>query len=895
MVAECQFEDMTEYWNIPISTENAQFGNGLSLYDFNNDGLDDITIAENQSGIACYVNDGDGFTLYQYFPAPYNIRQVMWVDFDNDLDPDLFYTTSGHGIHLYKNNGNWQFTEITNMGNLPANLHAYGASWGDYDRDGYLDVFVCVYDYGNEPTYPNYLLHNNGDESFEEVGEILSVDSYANNSFQSCWYDFDNDGWLDLYVINDHFAGNEFYRNSNGQYFENLSIINGSGVMMDAMSNSISDFDNDGDADIYVTNDTYGNNLLVNDNGVFTNMAIEAGVATNDASWGALWFDIDLDGLQDLQVSTSDGDTLNGINYVFRNLGDGTFINTEYDNLLLSSFVCAKGDLNNDNRWDYMVCNSAPSSTTPWKNKSVLNHSVKINLQGTISNRDAVGTSIEYFYGGNRRVLQTQCGENYISQDSQHEILATSTFSVIDSVLLHWPSGWVDVHYNLPVDSFYHFIEGETYEPIINVVEGLLLCAGDSVLLSGPDNAIAYQWSNGSNEQHTYATDDGEITLTATSELGITGSSSLTIASHQAANFEIVYENVSCQGYADGVIEVVDEMQMLDAVIWNATTPSYQISGLTSDIYSAEIIDNNGCHFNIEVEITEPEELIFSNVQENICYNTLASVDPIITGGVAPYSLIWPSDIDPSALTAGTYVVVAIDDNGCSSNGIVSIGYYTPMTMLFSSDTACYNGSSEVNFSIINGEDPIENNLGISSGDELTSGNYNITFIDNNSCILDTVIIIESYDELIAENVVIPPSSTLPGTATIMVTGGNPPYSFLWTSGETSSILNYDEAAVNSCVVTDASGCTVATGAIELVLTIAENLRQNFLVSPNPFTDHLMIKSFENIQLEICNAQGAVIEIISTQQHQSTIDTSDWASGIYVLRSGQGAVRVVRK
>ncbi|MFM7727880.1 MAG: FG-GAP-like repeat-containing protein, partial [Flavobacteriales bacterium] len=132
-----QFTDNTLNSGIFIGNEVGIWGNGMSAFDFNSDGFDDLTIAENLSGIALYQSEGDGsFELTDFVALNAVIKQVMWVDFDNDDDADLFATTNGSGLFLYERMEDGSLFYRAELFSQYAQFEAQGASWEDYDKDG---------------------------------------------------------------------------------------------------------------------------------------------------------------------------------------------------------------------------------------------------------------------------------------------------------------------------------------------------------------------------------------------------------------------------------------------------------------------------------------------------------------------------------------------------------------------------------------------------------------------------------------------------------------------------------------------------------------------------------------------------------------------------------------
>src|SRR5690606_11602084 len=157
----------------------------------------------------------------------------------------------------------------------------------------WLDLYLCTYNTSTDMS--NMLCRNNGDGTFSQVGFMAGVANETGLTFQAVWQDFNNDGWPDLYVINEENVPNVMYYNNGDGTFAKVSGSTGAGVQLKSMTISVCDYDHDGDWDIYITNSMLGNYLLRNDDGVFTNVATDAGVAVNSFCWAGSWIDHDHD------------------------------------------------------------------------------------------------------------------------------------------------------------------------------------------------------------------------------------------------------------------------------------------------------------------------------------------------------------------------------------------------------------------------------------------------------------------------------------------------------------------------------------------------------------------------------------------------------------------------
>ncbi|WP_370104821.1 FG-GAP repeat domain-containing protein, partial [Winogradskyella sp.] len=210
------FENQASARGVGDSCGSIALGMGISFNDYNNDGWDDITFAtQGSENVKIYKNTQNGFFILETQLNPFNLsqqKQPIWVDFDNDGDKDLFVTSNTDGNRLYRNDIT-ALTDITVSAGLPLeNLVTYGASWGDYNNDGFLDVFISNRDDG---VIPNFLFKNNGNGTFTNVSNLVGISNESRLSFGAAFFDYNNDGWQDIYVINDRVEyQNQLYSNN---------------------------------------------------------------------------------------------------------------------------------------------------------------------------------------------------------------------------------------------------------------------------------------------------------------------------------------------------------------------------------------------------------------------------------------------------------------------------------------------------------------------------------------------------------------------------------------------------------------------------------------------------------------------------------------------------------
>ena len=457
--AQLAFEDVATQVGVNYSYGDSEYGGGVSFADFNNDGWDDITYAtEDGAQIYFFENNSGVFNLVTLngISNTYKTKQVIWIDYDNDGDKDLFVTAIEGINEFYRNDGGMNFTNISStIGFFQTDLFTYGTSFGDIDNDGDLDAFISNRT-STEQNQRNYL-YRNDEGTFVDITQSSGIpieDEEGNEnsqlSFCTMFFDYNKDGFQDIYLANDKTDNiNRLYKNLGNGTFEDVSVASGSGIAVNAMTTTLGDYNNDGWFDIYITNTQSsqagnGNVLLKNNgDGTFTNVAEETGTTFNSLAWGAVFLDADNDTLLDLYVSGgfdgSIGSFLSAAFYHQQN--DGIFVipqNIGFENDTRKSFSNAIGDINNDGKPDIIVCNDTENNFL-WENKTTnTNNWLKVKLEGVTTNRDGIGNTIEIFINGRSQYRYTLAGEGYISQNSYHEFFGLGEATEVDYVKVTW-------------------------------------------------------------------------------------------------------------------------------------------------------------------------------------------------------------------------------------------------------------------------------------------------------------------------------------------------------------------------------------------------------------------------------------------------------------------------
>jgi len=302
---------------------------GQAWGDYDNDGWVDLYVTGNLEPNVLYHNNQDGTFSVSEHSESVSLPSVpsggvVWGDYDNDGWLDLYVINFGANA-LFQNQAGSGFSDVTAAAGVGDIGKGTSAAWGDYDNDGWLDLYVTNWSCFPECDPVDFamqqdrLYRNNGDGSFTDVTATLDYPMTLGAGFAPAFLDYDTDGDLDIYVVNDKLQneiGNVLWRNDGagcGHWcWVNVSSAAGLDLMINGMGLDASDYDNDGDLDLYVTDMVYNMYLMTNDGeGSFQNRAHSSGVAINfqpdqGVGWGVVFFDYDNDGWQDLYVATTE-------------------------------------------------------------------------------------------------------------------------------------------------------------------------------------------------------------------------------------------------------------------------------------------------------------------------------------------------------------------------------------------------------------------------------------------------------------------------------------------------------------------------------------------------------------------------------------------------------------
>ena len=496
-------------------------GPGCAFLDYDNDGWQDILFVDGcdwpghdrgqsaHSSLRLYRNNRDGTFSDVTRKASLDVKMyglgVAVGDYNNDGFADIYVTGVGQN-RLLKNTGRGVFEDVTKQSGL-GNRLGFSSSclWFDYDRDGWLDLFVCNYvrwspetdifcsadglhkSYCTPEAYHGttcWLFHNRGDGTFEDVTAKAGVFDSSSKSLGVAMIDYDRDGWPDLFVANDT-QPNKLYRNGRNGAFQEVALRAGVAFSADGkaragMGVDAADFDNSGRSSVVVTN--FDREMLAlyrgSGDGSFSDLAPETNLGRDtlhSLGFGCFFFDANLDGNLDLLVV--DGhidDLMEKVTdtpyaqqpHLFMNDGHGGLRDVAYE--VGGGFAnpkigrgAAYGDIDNDGDLDILITTNRGPAFLYRNDQYAGNRSLHLNLVGTKSNRSAIGSRVRIHYGEGRTASRhVKSGSSYLSQSELPVTFGTGKHGLVNLVVIEWPSGLVQEFKNVRSGLRYTVSEG---------------------------------------------------------------------------------------------------------------------------------------------------------------------------------------------------------------------------------------------------------------------------------------------------------------------------------------------------------------------------------------------------------------------------------------------------
>ena len=501
-------------------------GGGVAFLDYNNDGLLDIFAVQGgpvpgavgnarnfSTKNVLYRNNGDGTFTDVTESAGLGShggygQGVSVADYNNDGFADIYVTAYG-GNSLFRNNGNGTFADVTEAAGL-RDLHGItpwplSSGWADFNNDGHLDLFVCHYAewtpqtnkpckstdgqpaYCRPEVYPAShcsLFRNNGDGTFTDISVASGISSASGKSMGVSWFDYDDDGWMDIFVTNDTMVNSLFHNNRDGT-FTDLAIRAGvaygtMGHASSGMGVGTADFTESGRQDLIFVN--FANEpkaiMLNTGDGLFSYDSDKAKVSSSNLEFlgfGVDCLDYDNDAYIDFVVGNGHvldhpdpadaEDSYSQSQQLFHNQGDGTFIEDVHS---LGDLVnprvtrgLAVGDFNNDGAVDVLMVSQTGPLQLYRNDGGNLNNWIGLRLEGVASNRDAIGSKIKYAIGGKVHYRRVNGGGSYCSYSDRRLNLGLKEHKTTDYIEVTWPTGKKQRALNVQGNAHYIWREGE--------------------------------------------------------------------------------------------------------------------------------------------------------------------------------------------------------------------------------------------------------------------------------------------------------------------------------------------------------------------------------------------------------------------------------------------------
>ncbi len=476
------------------------FGAGALWLDVDGDGWQDLLLVNGTAWperndaathAALYRNDGDGtftdITRGSGLDVPLYGLGGAAADFDNDGHVDVYLTVLGPN-RLFRGAGDGTFTDVTGATGVGDPGFSTAALWFDYDKDGHLDLFVGNYVHwspetdlfcsltGDTKSYctpesyqgqSGTLYRNRGDSTFEDVTTAAGVRAPSAKALGAVMLDFNDDGWMDLFVANDT-QPDQLFENRGDGTFEDIGVLAGvafsdAGVARAGMGVDAADYDRSGRADLVIGHFSTEMMALYHNegNGLFIDEGPRSAIGRSTLltlTFGCFFFDFDLDGWPD--IFAANGHVADDVERVqarityaqppqlFRNLGGGRFEEVTAPDAALGAPQVGRGaayaDFDRDGDLDVVVTANGGAPRLLRNDGGNDNHALRIRTMGTASNRDGIGARVDVTAGGETRWQVVKTGSSYLSQSELPVTFGLGGRSRADSVVVTWPSGVVD-------------------------------------------------------------------------------------------------------------------------------------------------------------------------------------------------------------------------------------------------------------------------------------------------------------------------------------------------------------------------------------------------------------------------------------------------------------------
>ncbi len=433
------------------------FGHGLACNDLDGDGDPDLVLTGIDLGVvAVYENDGTGNfierTIGSGLPVSLAYTGVSCADYDADGDLDLYLTAWEEPDALMRNDGNFVFTNVATAAGVDHAGEGTMSAWGDYDGDGWLDLYVVNYAWGGDyhtDVAKNRLYHNEGDGTFTEVGAAQTVDD-GFGGMSASFFDHDLDGDLDLYLGNDFGTGvdgnhNKLWRNDDGQFVD-ISTVSGAGIPMSNMGISVADMDGNGHLDLVCSNNPPLQPLiLANGDGTYTESGGAWGFTGPGRGWGSVVWDYDNDTYLDAFICKGPNLNVlheyNGTTPTIEVAGTVNIDSAGWSMIPGESFCAASGDIDGDGDVDLLVQTYNEPIAIYVNHEGDERNWLRLRLRGVDPNPFAIGAIVTIREGPTIWRQQLFAGTGFKCSNQFVLHFGMDDLSLVHELAVQWPNG----------------------------------------------------------------------------------------------------------------------------------------------------------------------------------------------------------------------------------------------------------------------------------------------------------------------------------------------------------------------------------------------------------------------------------------------------------------------
>ena len=573
----------------------ANSGGCMAITDMDGDGLDDVIQLDFSKHVYVLYQEQDGtFTTVDYGTVS-GSSQWGWAiaDLNNDGHKDICSGGNSDGTHLVSITARGVYTLSTLNG---PNIFMQNMSIGDVNNDGRVDLFGC-----NDNGAPNLWITNASGVPMinnSYINWATSPTSDMSGNYGSCFTDFNNDGHLDLYIAHcrqgvnnpdDPRRWNRLFVNDGNNQYADLAEQYGADDHEQTWTSDFGDFNNDGYLDMVSTEHSTGTKLFLNDGtGHFTDVTTGSGLGVASFPLQGLFRDLDNDGFLDIIIA-------GGSEFYYKGKGDGTF--TQVTGLFPSTKAMhsfAFGDMNRDGFEDVYanygsgyVDGSTNNPDRLWLNTPNGNHFFRVRLQGTTSNRDAIGARVTITGPWGTQIREVRSGESYGLVNSFVLAFGLGAETIVPTVTVTWPSGLVETFTDIHADQTITIVEGECISPNVAITgsSNMVLCLGSDPLVLTASPGTDFVWSTGDNGASISVTDAGSYwTVTGTGDCITQANANIMLSPDETPSISVEGETTICP-----TDQVVLTASPAASYLWSNGSDQQSIAVSTAGEYTVTI------------------------------------------------------------------------------------------------------------------------------------------------------------------------------------------------------------------------------------------------------------------------------------------------------------------